>query len=283
MGITNHHTRYVRPAVWGFFICIAITVILFVVRLFIPSFINYHWDEERMSQRKRAEQVIREAFQSRIDQLAKIAEHASKDTLLNTNVNLNDRSAALRAFQYLNSYKLNDDQTIDLIDTNGNVLAWNGPSISSLYKKVFDRNSFEPFAYVTQNGLRTYLTVGKRLAHDNLSLLVSEPLEVNSPISNRFIQKVSFCAELLQSLKTQVILKLPQTYISHRGEFNVPVFNQANKIIAEFFVTEITLDGTTSTDYRFVYDVDSRFLSVRLFIFCRSQAFCGLRINTIIG
>ena len=248
MGITNHHTRYVRPAVWGFFICIAITVILFVIRLFIPSFINYHWDEERMSQRKRAEQVIREAFQSRIDQLAKIAEHASKDTLLNTNVNLNDRSAALRAFQYLNSYKLNDDQTIDLIDTNGNVLAWNGPSITSLYKKVFDRNSFEPFAYVTQNGLRTYLTVGKRLAHDNLSLLVSEPLEVNSPISNRFIQKVSFCAELLQSLKTQVILKLPQTYISHRGEFNVPVFNQANKIIAEFFVTEITFDGTTSTD-----------------------------------
>jgi two-component system nitrogen regulation sensor histidine kinase NtrY len=248
MGMTNHYTRYARPALWGFFICIALAAVLFVARLFIPSFINYRWDAERTAQRTQAKKIIYEAFQIKTEQLTKIIERASRDTSLNAGIILNDIPATLKAFQSLYSYRLNDDQTIDLVDSQGNVLAWNGPSISSLYKQVFDQNSLEPIVIVTQNGLRTYLTVGKRLAQDRLTLLVSEPLEVNSPISNRFVQKVSFCEELSQILKTQVTFKLPQTYLAHQGEYSVPIVNQANKTIAEFFVTEATIDGKISSD-----------------------------------
>ncbi|MGD0036850.1 MAG: ATP-binding protein [Bacteroidota bacterium] len=246
MGITNYYTSYARPALWGFFICIAITAVLVVVRLFIPSFVNYRWDAERTAQRTRAEKVIRDAVQTRIEKLTEIAERASRDTSLN--INLNDIPAALKAFQSINSHSLNDDQTIDLIDTQGNVLAWNGPSIALLYKQVFNNNPRGPFVNVTQNGLRTYLTVGKKLAQDKLALLVSEPLEVNYPISNRFVRKVSLCAELSQALGTQVTFKFPQTYIAHQGEYSVPVNDQTNKTIAEFFVAEITLDSKTSLD-----------------------------------
>jgi signal transduction histidine kinase len=236
---------------WGFFICIAITVVFAVARFFIPSYINYHWDRERTAQRIRAEQVIREAFQARIDQLTKIADRASRDTSLSPSVNGIDIHAAQKAFQSLNSYRLHDYQTIDLIDSQRNVLAWNGPSIASLYSQVFDRNSPEPIMYVTQNGLRTYLTVGKRLSRDGLILLVSEPLEVNSPISNRFVQKVSFCAELSQALGTQVTFRFPQSYTARQGEFSVPVVDKTDKTIGEFSVAEITLDGSISSDMDF--------------------------------
>ncbi|MGD1045825.1 MAG: ATP-binding protein [Bacteroidota bacterium] len=244
----NRYIRYARPALWGFFICIAIAGVLGVVRLFIPSLINYRWEAERIARRTQAEEVIREAFQTRVEQLTKIVELASRDTSLCTSIHLSDMPATLKAFQSINSYKLNDDQTIDLIDVQGNVLAWTGPSIPLLYKRMNDDKYREPFVYVTQNGLRTYLTVGKRLAQDRLILLVSEPLEVNSPISNRFIQKVSLSAELSQTLGTLVTFKLPQTYRAHQGEYSVPVVNQEKKTIAEFFIAEITQDGVTSSD-----------------------------------
>ncbi len=247
MGMTNDYVRYARPALWGFFICIAITAVLIVARFFIPTFISYHWDGERYTQRTRAEQVIREAFQTRIEKLTEIVERASRDTSLSTSINPNDIPVTLKAFQSLNFYTLNDDQTIDLVDSQGNVLAWNGTSISSLYKRELDQNSPEPFVYVTQNGLRIYLTVGKRLAYNRLFLLVSEPLEVNSPISNRFVQKVSFCSELSRTLGTQVTFRLPQTYVAHQGEYSIPVVNRANKTIAEFFIAETTLEGETSS------------------------------------
>ncbi|MCX6122013.1 MAG: ATP-binding protein [Ignavibacteriales bacterium] len=246
--MTNHYTRYARPALWGFFICAAIAAMLVVVRLFIPSYIHYRWDAERTAQRIRSGQVIREAFQTRIQRLTKITELASGDISFSTSIHLNDISAAAKAFQSLNAYTLNDDQTIDLIDSLGNSIAWNGPSISSLGKQVLDQKSSESFVFLTQNGLRTYVTVGKRLARERMSLVVSEPLEVNSPISNRFIQKVSFCEELSQTLKTQITFRLPQTYTVHQGEYSVPVIDQANKTVAEFIVAEITLDGKISSE-----------------------------------
>ena len=264
MGMTNYYTRYARPALWGFFICIAVAAVLLIARLFIPSFINSGWDAEHIAQHARAEKVIREAFRFKIEQLLKIVERASKDTSLKSGIRLNDIPSALKTFQSLNSYKLNDDQTIDLVDSQGNVLAWNGPSISSLYKQVFDQNSPEPIEYITQNGLRTYLSVGKRLAQDNLTLLASEPLEVNSPISNRFIQKVSFCEELSQMLNTQVTFKLPQVTTAHKGEYVISVFNQTNKTIAEFLVAETTIEGKISSDT----DIIVMFISVFLACSC---------------
>ena len=248
MGMTNHYTRYARPALWGFFICVAISVVLVVMQLFIPSFIKNRWDIERIEKRTQAEQVIREAFQTRVEKLNKIAEDASRDTLLCAGIGSSSITDKLKSFQSLSLYNYNDDQTIDLVDSQGNVLAWNGPSITSLYKQLHEYNSHESLTYVTQNGLRTYLTVGKKLVADSLYLLVSEPLEVNSPISNRFVQKVSFCAELSQQLKTQVTLKLPHTYIAHKGEYSVPVMNQANNEIAEFFVEEINLESKITSD-----------------------------------
>jgi two-component system, NtrC family, nitrogen regulation sensor histidine kinase NtrY len=247
LGMTPSSTKYARPALWGFFICIVLAAAMAVVRMVIPSIISYGWDKERIELQKEAVTIIHESFQSKTDQLTKIINAVIRDTSFNAILNRNDVSAARIAFLSLSSSPVQSNQTIDLVDTMGNVLAWNGPSIASLYNHISDHTSIEPLVYITQNGLRIYLTVGKRLAQNRLTIFVSEPMEVNSPISNRFIQRISFCERISQRLKTQVSLKPPGTYHARGGEYSVPIVDEANTIIAEFFVTEPTLNGKISS------------------------------------
>ncbi|RPI03892.1 MAG: hypothetical protein EHM64_11660, partial [Ignavibacteriae bacterium] len=240
--------RYARPALWGFFICIAAASFLFLVRNSIPGYEHYRWNSERDEQRTYAARIIHNAFHVRIEKLAKIAENVSGDTAFSAARNVPDHSAVLKLFQSLQSYKLVDDQSIDLVDSSGNLIAWNGPSIASGDNREIDPHASQPFTVITQYGLRTYLTVGRRIADARLSVLVSEPLEVNSPISNRFVQKVSFSAELGELLNTQIILRLPQTYKASPEEYCVPVIDQSGKTIAELFLLETTLAGQISSD-----------------------------------
>lgn len=143
---------------------------------------------------------------------------------------------------------MNDDQTLDLVDPQGNVLAWNGPSISPIYTNVLGQNPSEEFVRVTQNGLRTYLTVGINLAHGKLYVMASEPLELNSPISNRFVQKVSISDNLSQKLKEKVTLQLPPFSTSNSGDIRIPIVDKEGNVIVEFSVIERSLENEmTST------------------------------------
>jgi signal transduction histidine kinase len=236
-------TRYARPALWGFFICIIIAGILAIVRFFIPSFVTNRWSSERSAWSLQTMQIVRESFQNHVEQLTRIAERVSQDTLLYRNNSRGDVSAAIDAFNILNLYQLNDNQTIELIDSSGNVLAWNGSSITSDYAGMLGKNLSRRFVRVSQNGLRTYLIVGISIPQNKLYLMASEELELNSPLSNRFVQKVSLSEDLSQKLKAQVTLRLPQIYIPRQGEIVVPVVDNEGKTIAEFCVTEKSLDS----------------------------------------
>ncbi len=256
VGMKDQSTRYARPALWGFFVCIAIAGVLVVIRFFVPSFVTNRWNSEHTVWRIRTEQIIRDVFKSRVQQLAQIAEQASTDTSLVTSIILNDIPATLKAFQILNSYRLRDNQTLDLVDPQGNVLAWHGPSITSLYANVLDQNPPERFVRMTQSGLRTYLTFGIDIAHGKLYLMVSEPLELNSPISNRFIQKASLSNDLTQKLNVKVTLRIPHTYAPHQSEFIVPVADREGKTIVEFSVEEESLDSNIMSAVEYIHIID---------------------------
>ena len=235
--------RNVRPSLWGFFICVALAGVLYAIRIFIPSYVTQRWDIERSIRRSQDEQIIRNAFQSRVKQLNEILERVSVDTSLAESIRLNDVSAVLQAFRMLNFYRLSDDQTLDLVDPKGNPIAWNGPSIAQRYAEVIGQNSTEHFVHVTQNGLRTYLTVGKCLSSHRYYLMASELLEVNSPISNRFVQKVSLSENLSQKLKVKVTLRIPPIVRPNQEEFVIPVIDGEGKAIVDFFVEEKPIES----------------------------------------
>jgi signal transduction histidine kinase len=235
--------RNVRPALWGFFICVALAGALYGIRIFIPSYIAYRWDAERSIRRSQNEQIIRNAFQSHVEQLTKILESVSADTSLAASINMNGVHVALKAFQTLNFYRLHDDQTLDLVDPQGNPFAWNGPSITHQYADVLRQNTPGKFVRVTQNGLRTYLTVGRCLTSDKYYLMASEPLELNSPISNRFVQKVSLSEDLSQKLKVKVTLRIPHTIQPSQGELVIPIVDREGNTVVEFSVEEKTIES----------------------------------------
>jgi hypothetical protein len=233
----------VRPALWGFFICVALVGILLFLRTFIPSYIANRWDSERGIRRLQNEQIIRAAFQSRIKKLTIILENVSTDTALAASLNKNGIPEALKAYRALNSYQLHDDQTLDLVDLQGNLFAWNGPSIAHQYREVVGQNPPDKFVHVTQNGLRTYLTVGKCLTYKNYYLLASEPLELSYPISNKFVQKVSFSEDLSQELKAKVTLRIPHAAQSNQGAFVFSVIDGEGNTIVEFSIEEKNIES----------------------------------------
>ena len=235
--------RNVRPALWGFFICVALAGALYAIRIFIPSYIAHRWDAERSIRHSQNEQIIRNAFQSRVEQLTELLERVSIDTSLAASISLNGVTAVLKAFQALNFYRLHDDQTLDLVDPQGNPIAWNGPSIAHRYAEVLGQNPPNQFVHVTQNGLRTYLTVGRYLTSDKYYLMASEPLELNSPISNRFVQKVSLSEDLSQKLKVKVTLRIPQTTQPNQEEFVIPIVDREGNTVVEFSVEEKTIES----------------------------------------
>jgi two-component system, NtrC family, nitrogen regulation sensor histidine kinase NtrY len=236
----------VRPALWGFFICLALAGMLYAIRIFIPSYIASRWDAERSIRNSQNEQRIRDAFQDRVEQLTKILDNAAADTSLKASLCMSDAPDAFIVFHALNSYRLHNDQTLDLVDGHGNSLAWNGPSITHRYTDVLGRNPSGQFVRVTQNGLRTYLTVGKCLVPEKYYLMASEPLELNSPISNRFVRRVSFSDDISQKLKVKVSLWISHVIQPSQGELVIPITDSEGKVIVEFTMEEKTVESEAS-------------------------------------
>ena len=230
--------KYARPALWGFFICITIAGVLAISRIFVPMIITHNWESERTTRRVKIEQAVREAFQKRVNNLFAIGEHAASDTLITAIIKTNDIAGMNPAFQQLETYRLREDLTLDIINSQGNIIVWTGPSISSAYAQLLGRDISDRFVYVTQNGLRTYLTVGIELIRNHFYLLVSEPLEINYPISNRFIRKLSFYADLSIELNTQIVFDLPLTSMQNQGMFSIPILDKNDKLIVKFSVME---------------------------------------------
>jgi two-component system, NtrC family, nitrogen regulation sensor histidine kinase NtrY len=236
-------TGFLRPALWGFFICTLCAGVLLLWRTFIPAYKTAHWDSGRTERRLQDEQYVREAFQNRVERLTGILEHVSRDSILPARVSIQDIPSVLKVFQILNSYRQQDNLTLDFVDSTGNLLAWSGPSIAHQYADVLGKDPAKSFVRVTQMGLRTYLTVGERRATDTSYVLVSEPLELNYPISNRFVQKVSISEELSRALKVKVSFQIPRHTQLLQGEHVVLIKDLERKELIEFLIEERKLEN----------------------------------------
>lgn len=236
-----------RPALWGFFVCIGLALLVLGIRFFIPTYITQRWNEEDAFRRSRHEQVIREVFQDRVDQLQAIVDRVSRDSVLLSSIDKNDVSATLQIFQTLNHSGVQGNRTLDLIDSSGTMIAWHGSSITGQYSEFLGTEHPERILKVVQNGLRTYLTVGKRIASTQYYIIASELLELNSPISNRFIQKVSLSEELSRKLNTTVSLRTTPVVERSQQVHSISILDENKKPIVEFSVEEKSIESTIAS------------------------------------
>ncbi|MBI2620335.1 MAG: HAMP domain-containing protein [Ignavibacteriales bacterium] len=95
--------------------------------------------------------------------------------------------------------------SIDLLDAKGTPVAWQGRNATDDYSKLLNRDS-DTVVALTTAGLRTFLAVSLPARSVGITVVLSEPFEVNLPISNRFVREASFHQSLEQKLGVEIQL-----------------------------------------------------------------------------
>ncbi len=231
--------KYVRPAIWGFLIFALFVAVLTLAKIFIPVIVAYNWEKKHENKRIAIEKNIHNEFQTHINNLTQIAVRALSDIkAISTDEQLSVES---RIFNKINSYNLPSSYTLDIVDPQGNLVAWNGASITNDYKKIIVADTSEKFIRVIQSGLKTYLVLGVLISKQKGYLIVSELIELNSPITNRYIERVSFSDNLSKKLQVKVILKTNQQDEINSEGYIVQLTDFNNNTIAECFVNSGSL------------------------------------------
>ena len=190
-----------RPVLWGIFVC---TVAVFIVLL------AQWWSTTIVPQQpinnsefeQHTRNVVENEFQSKIQSLLQIAKDGVRDTLLQRTITSDDDELLSKGITRLNQLRTSSATTIEIIDSNGTAIAWNGQR--SVADSSFHRSSIFPVVKIKRSGLHTFLSVGIPFGRMHW-MFVSNILETNYPISNRFISNQSFTNEL--STKLHVPLK----------------------------------------------------------------------------
>jgi two-component system, NtrC family, nitrogen regulation sensor histidine kinase NtrY len=230
------YKKYFRPAVWGFFICVISVIILRVIIFLLPSIVPSKTVEGLGENRIEMEQIIQFEFQKHIDGLNSIIKRVLSDPVLFPNIEHMKDVALKDLFAKLNSFDIQDNQTLELVDSTGNVIAWEGFSVSSNYAEIVGRNIAQQNIHVIQNGFRTYLVVAKKITGTEYFLIASELIELNSPISNRFIHKFSINDELTQKLNAKVKLRSSESVKLNQNEVLLSIKDDSGKRLVEFII-----------------------------------------------
>jgi len=201
-----------RPGLWGFFVCVAVIVIIGLVRVYWTQEVATHWSDKLAKKEIVIESVVQKEFDTRMADLLSVAVSVSGDSVFFNDL-LNSNPAAVRsAFQTLEQKKLEEDVTCEITDPRGGVLCWTGKSLGLNFDELLQSSPRDTLVAVTQSGLYTVLTVGIPVRSKRLYTLASKPLEMNYPISNRFVRRSSFTEELSLKVKTDI------RFVSSTGE-----------------------------------------------------------------
>ncbi len=195
----------IRPAIWGVFISVVLFLLLLITKSGCSAITEKQWNDRKAEYEQhivnKVEEQFRKKAQGLLDQAKAIAAHRELFNLIKEH----SQTSLASAFELLNRNRT-EDVTVDIVDSNGVVLAWSGRSVLSNYKKVISREPIDSAVIITQTSLRTYLSVGALVPNNSVFVVVSRPLESNYPISSRFVSRASFSEDLSNQLGLKVRL-----------------------------------------------------------------------------
>ncbi|MCI0708011.1 MAG: ATP-binding protein, partial [Ignavibacteriae bacterium] len=199
-----------------------LSVLLLAGQWYWRTSVEDHWEEYERSREKQIWQIIASKFHQRIYGLLDIAQSVRSDSVLFEELALQSGESILRAFEHLEEYRSTEEVSIDIIDPVGTVILWAGKSAEK-NARILQPEHDDTLITLARAGLHTYLSVSLVVPGKFLSIRVSEPLEVNYPISNRFVISSSFASEISTMIGIDVEIEpggVPQrsdsvTYIVH--------------------------------------------------------------------
>jgi two-component system nitrogen regulation sensor histidine kinase NtrY len=216
--------KKLRPALWGFFICVAILLGLAGGQQGCNYQIEHRWARQKQEREQELNRLITERFDQRVrDQFALAGTIAADERLFHLLVS-GDPAGMASAFDRLEAYR-NDEVSIDLADSQGTILAWSGRSVAGSYRKVFQQARGDSLVVVPQLGIHRYLSIALAVFPNRYYVVVSRPLEINYPISNRFVTRSSFSDELSDDagMAVRLVFDEPPRDSTAEGLFVIPL------------------------------------------------------------
>lgn len=195
--------KMARPFMWGFFISFVALLVLLVTRIGCSAIVEKQWSEKNPGYKKELITTVERSFEEKTQELLLRAKSVSENTELFSLMEERSQSGAALAFELLDRNRP-DEVTIDIVDSDGTIIAWAGRSVLPDYKRILSRQPIDSAVILSQASLHTYLSVGIFVPGGALSVIVSRPLETNYPLSSRFVSRTSFSEELSEQLGMKV-------------------------------------------------------------------------------
>ena len=233
-----------RPVVWGFFVCLLSMVAVRIITQVVSENARSTWTKDGSRSDLKIQTTVVQAFQEKSGELFRIIEHVKSDSALFAELRKNDEQGTVEAFTRLSRYSQRYGSTIDIVDPRGTIVAWSGRSIASGFERFLPHNGRDSLVVILQSGLHTYVSAGVLLGKKDFYVIASRPLELQFPISNRFVSRISFSDELTRATGTEVRIALNATTQIHSHEKTrfVPLRDLDNRTIAYAFFVPFTMN-----------------------------------------
>lgn len=197
-----------RPALWGFFISLALLALSLLTLWWYPSSIEAEWPEKQSRRLHSIQESIEQQFRARINRLTTQVSMLLEDEDLFRRVREGSPAGIADLFERIESLRLDNTITLELTDAQGTVLLWTGRSVVPHYRNIIQQQNADSFLVVSSSNLHRFLSVGRMTGDQRFCVIASQPLEMNYPLSNRFVSPYSFSEELSGRLGVPVHLAL---------------------------------------------------------------------------
>ena len=232
-----------RPALWGVLISSVALGLVFLTRAGYGGFLERAWGDRQAAYRTQFTNTVQTRFTERVQELLSVASEVRKDHGLLGLLKADTPTSIAAAFSALDRHRTINDVSLDIADPQGSVVVWAGKSVVESYRSIFDTGEVDTFVVISPAGLHRFLSVGISTADASAYVIASRTVEVNYPLSNRFVSRSSFSDDISGELGTSVRLLFEEgpPDLDTTDTILIPLLNLHRRPIAYALVSLPTL------------------------------------------
>jgi two-component system nitrogen regulation sensor histidine kinase NtrY len=232
-----------RPAWWGFFVSTGLAILLVGSQTVWRARLESNWPTLREERKRDLAELIRIRFNGRVQSQGAMAQEITRDEVIKRAFNEKSSAAVAAGFQKLEAYHQRSGASIDVVDSIGAIVLWSGRSVSRDYRARLEHSASELLISVSQASLHRFLSVGKGAEGSGYFVFVSNPLETNYPVSNRFVSSASFAEGLLREtgLGIRFVTTVSPRDTAGDAVFAVSLMDTHDKVVTKALIPSPTV------------------------------------------
>ena len=229
---------------WGFLVSGSLLILLIVGRSLWSSSLAGRWDNESLHRQQKIAATVQSLFRSRMEVLAALAVRAANDSVLLDDIISDNPQRVIDGNRKLSEFTLGGSLSILILDPKGTPLAWSGRRMVVETAPFVAPRLADTVLVMGRMELRSSVSVAVAPPNDEIMVVVSQPLEVNVPISNRFISQKSLLQDIADAIEQNIRILFPGNAVvpSEGGAMRVELKDFRGSPVAVALVSLPTLD-----------------------------------------